>query len=212
MNRDKVASELVKLARELVGREVKLDERDDLMREMKRLIGTGDFAIFDYRKTNGSVSKRKVEPVEVFKAKGRPAMKAIDSKDGIEKFFYLDMIGEEQQEQPKPVRLNANEMLKDLQKRIPELKEYWFDMGDTTPTKVKMAWEALAGERGLRKHLIVRDYQGMGRGPYGSMERTKLEGTKTYMDIYPGKSFDPNRVKFYEKSYSYWTDDEGNRW
>jgi hypothetical protein len=91
-----VARELLAVARELLARTLKVDEKDNLEREFKKALRDGVPVEFEYTKKDGSKKKREVTPVAVFKMKGRMAVKGVEVSDrsGREKVFYLDMIGD----------------------------------------------------------------------------------------------------------------------
>lgn len=98
-----ITAEILRIARSLISR--KVNERDNLEREFKDAIKDGDTVEFEYTKKDGSKKKREIVPVQVFKMKGRWAVKGYETKDSrkIQKLFYLDMIGDVSQEEEDEV-------------------------------------------------------------------------------------------------------------
>jgi hypothetical protein len=90
------ARELLAVARMLLSRTRKLDERSNVEREVKDAIRDGDTLEFIYTKKDGSKKKREITPIQMFRMKGRPAVKGVEVSDrsGREKVFYLDMVGD----------------------------------------------------------------------------------------------------------------------
>lgn len=101
-----VVREILAVARSLAARTRKVDERDNLESEFKEAIRDGDTVEFVYTKKDGSQKRREITPNQVFRMKGRPAVKGVEVNDrrGIEKLFYLDMIGDvaQQEDEPEP--------------------------------------------------------------------------------------------------------------
>lgn len=99
-----ISKSLIRLARLVVAKTVKVNERSNLEREFANAIRNGDTVEFEYTKKDGSKKKREIVPVQVFKMRGKPVVKGYEVRDPrqVEKVFYLNMIGDIQEEE-KPI-------------------------------------------------------------------------------------------------------------
>jgi len=99
------ANDMNKIAEQLLilARSVSVDEKDNLEREFKNAIKNGDTVKFEYTKKDGSTKAREITPTQLIKMRGRDAVKGVEVNDRrqIEKMFYLDMIGEQVEEEPE---------------------------------------------------------------------------------------------------------------
>jgi len=211
-----LAKMILVVARSFMARE--LDERDNLEREFKQLLRSGESASFLYTKKDGSRKRRDIIPESLFKMKGRWAVKGPEVGDTRSKIWYLDMIGKNppgaqvQEAQPEPKkRLSPNDMLDQLHEVFPILKDYWPKMpGGKGKNRVIAIWVAMNSGKALKYDIPIFSERHVLEGPFGAMENTHMEEMKIYISIRGGDPWDKNRVSFPQKIKDYWIDDEGN--
>lgn len=212
-----ISRELIAVVRELIAVK-RLDENDNLEREMKKAIKDGDVVEFEYTKKDGSKKKRQLTPSAFMKVKGRDAIKGIEVNDrrGFPKMFYLDMIGNADSESQAPKmksepKLSDKEKLQKLHDAIPNLKASWTTrLYGKDKNRMIAIYIAMSSGKALKYDIPLNEMVSTG-GAYGAMETTHVEGYQIYIEINAGKPWDARRVRFYEKEIDYWTDDEGNR-